>query len=167
MFRESLMSRLLISLLLGILTAILVNEISFLFLKSESGRAPQEITFVIPAGTATRIESGEQIEIIPGGSKFVIGDKLTILNQDLADHTFGDLFIPMGSSVSTVFTQSNNYSYSCSFQSEKMLGFEVSEPVSFWLRVGGIMLAGIPLGMLYWIYGILVFPIKKYENKEA
>jgi len=167
MYKDSLISRFLITLALGILTAILINEISFLFLKTESGRAPHEVTFVIPAGTASRIEDGEQIEIIPGGSKFVIGDKLTIVNQDSADHIFGDLFIPMDSSVSTVFTQSNNYSYSCSFQSEKMLGFEVSEPVSFWLRVGGVLLAGIPLGMLYWIYGILIFPIKNHENKEA
>lgn len=153
--------------LLGILSAIVINEVSFLFLKTENGRPATEIQYVIPAGTAQKISTGDDVEIIPNGKNFVIGDRLTIMNQDSEDHHFGDLFIPAGSSASMVFTLSNNYAYSCSFQSETMLGFEVYEPVSFWLRVGGVLLAGIPLGMLYWIYGILVFPIKKETSDEA
>lgn len=161
MFRDNLGTRFLLMMLLGIVSALIINEVSFLFLKTENGRAAQEIRFVIPNGTADKLTAGETVEIIPAGQSFVIGDTLTIENQDSADHTFGDMFIPKNSEASTVFTNTNNYAYSCSFQSEKILGFEVYEPVSFWLRVGGILLAGIPLGMLFWIYGILVFPIKK------
>lgn len=166
-YKDTLFTRFLLTMLLGILSAIIINEVSFLFLKTENGRAAAEFLYTIPTGTAGRIAAGEEVAIIPNGKSFVIGDRLTIQNLDSEDHHFGDLFIPAGSSASMMFGLSNNYSYSCSFQTEKQLGFEVYEPVSFWLRVGGILLAGIPLGMLYWIYGILVFPIKKEVTHEA
>jgi len=166
-YTDTLFTRFLLTMLLGILSAIVINEVSFLFLRSENGRAATEFNYLIPAGTADKIAAGEEVKIIPNGKKFVIGDRLTIENRDNKDHNFGDLFIPAGSSASMVFSLSNNYAYSCSFQSETLLGFEVYEPVSFWLRLGGILLAGIPLGMLYWIYGILVFPIKKEAAHEA
>lgn len=166
MYKDTLITRFFLTLGLGIIAAIVVNEISFYFLKSESGRAPQEVIFEIPPGTAKRLAAGEDIKIIPEGSKFVIGDKLTIKNFDSTNHTFGDLFIPEGASASTIFNYSNNYAYSCSFQSQSVLGFEVYEPVSSWIRLGGVLLAGVPLGVLFWIYGILVIPIKKNEETQ-
>ena len=152
--------RMLITMLLGILMGIAVNEISFLFVKSEAGRPPQRIELDIPKGTAEKLAHGQPSVTIPENIVFVIGDTLAVRNDDVADHHLGPLFIPAGTTASMTLTQANNLAYSCSFVPTKYIGLDVREPVDFFTRLYGIFIAGIPLGFLLALYSFLVWPIK-------
>jgi hypothetical protein len=151
--------RFLICMLLGILGAIGINEFTFIFLKSEAGRAPTRIELVVPAGTADRIAKGEPNPSIPADMVFVAGDTLVVKNQDVVDHQLGPLFIPSGTSASLTLSDANSYTYTCSFQPSQVFGLDVQEPVTSATRLYGILFAGLPLGMMLGIYSFLVWPI--------
>lgn len=157
--------RVLITQLLGILIAIGVNEISFLFLKSEAGRAPQRIELVIPAGTAEKVAQGESNPALPDKMVFVVGDTLVVKNEDVVDHRLGSLFIPSGASASLVLNQSQDMAFTCSFQPGQYLGLNVQEPVTFSTRLYGILIAGLPLGFLFALYSILLWPLRPAGQK--
>jgi hypothetical protein len=152
--------RMLISIVLGIVVAIFMNEFTFFFLKSESGRAPQRVELVIPAGTADRVAKGEPSPSIPTDMVFVVGDTLVVKNLDIVDHRLGPLFIPIGTSASLTLSDANNYTYSCSFQPSQVFGLDVQEPVTSATRLYGILFAGLPLGMMLGIYSFVIWPLK-------
>lgn len=158
--------RVLLSMLLGILLAIGVNEISFLFLKSDAGRPPQRVDLVIPKGTAQKVARGESNPALPDAMVFVVGDILVVKNEDVVDHHLGPLFIPTGTSASLTLSEPENMAFSCSFQPGKYLGFNVQEPVTFSTRLEGIIISGVPLGFLFWLYGLLVWPLKREPVAE-
>jgi hypothetical protein len=152
--------RVLISLAIGIVVAIALNEGSFFFLKSEAGRAPRTLELVIPAGTAGRMAQGQSSPEIPEGMVFVIGDTLVVKNNDQVDHRLGPLFIPSGTSASLTLDKAENYAFECSFQSSKYFGLDVREPVTWGTRIYGILFAGIPLGSLLALYSFIIWPLK-------
>jgi len=145
---------------LGILVAIFINEFTFIFLKSEAGRAPKVIELKISSGTAARISKGEVSSTIPENMVFVVGDTLIVNNEDVVDHKLGSLFIPSGTSASLTLNDANNFTYDCSFQPSRVFGINVQEPVTAVTRIYGILIAGIPLGMMFAMYSIVIWPIK-------
>jgi hypothetical protein len=152
--------RFLICMVLGILGAIVINEFTFFFLKSESGRAPTRIELVIPAGTADRIAKGEPNPSIPANMVFVAGDTLVVKNQDVVNHRLGPLFIPVGTAASLTLSDANSYAYTCSFQPSQVFGLDVQEPVTSATRLYGILFAGLPLGLMFAIYSLVIWPLK-------
>ena len=152
--------RMVITMLLGILMGIGVNEISFLFTKSEAGRAPERVELLIPKGTAEKIANGTASSNIPDNIVFVVGDTLVVKNEDVVDHHLGPLYIPSGTSASLILTDANNLAYSCSFVPTRYIGLDVREAVDFSTRLYGVFIAGIPLGFLIAVYSFLVWPIK-------
>lgn len=155
--------RFLILIALGIAIAIVINEFTFIFMKSDSGRGPERFELVIPAGTADRIAKGEPNPAIPANMVFVTGDTLVVKNLDSVDHRLGPLFIPVGTSASLTLSDANNYAYTCSFQPSRVFGLDVQEPVTSATRLYGILFAGIPLGMMFAIYSLVIWPIKRAE----
>src|SRR5690242_13573507 len=116
--------RVLFPMLLGILIAIGVNEFSFLFLKSDAGRAPQRVELLIPPGTAQKVARGESNPALPDKMVFVVGDTLVVKNDDAVAHRLGPLFIPAGTSASLTLSQPDNVAFSCSFQPGQYLGLD-------------------------------------------
>ncbi|HUC20413.1 MAG TPA: hypothetical protein VMR98_02880 [Candidatus Polarisedimenticolaceae bacterium] len=151
--------RLLISMVLGFLIAIGINEFSFIFMKSEAGRGPERIEMVIPAGTADKLARGEEDPTLPDKMVFVQGDTLVVVNQDIVNHRLGPLFIPAGTSASLTLNQAANITYSCSFEPTQYFGLDVREPVSTATRLEGIFISALPLGVLFMLYSILVWPL--------
>lgn len=96
--KGSVIKRLLISILLGLLIGVMVSEVPFLFLR-ETARAPRAIVLTIPVGTSEQIARGEQPPTIPENMSFVVGDRLVVRNEDSADHKLGPLWIPANSSA--------------------------------------------------------------------
>lgn len=162
-----LLRRFLFFIALGIVVAIGINELTFFFLKSDAGRGPQRIELLIPAGTADRIAHGEPNPSIPANMVFVAGDTLVVKNQDKVDHTLGPLFIPSGSSATLTLSDANKYAYSCSFEKEKVFGMDVQEPVTAATRLYGILLAGLPLGLMLAIYSLVIWPLKPASKVVA
>ena len=95
---------------------------------------------------------------------FVVGDTFVVVNQDEVDHQLGPLWIPPGTSASLNLDTEQNYAYECSFQSTKIFGLDVREPVTLGTRLTGIFFSGLPLGALFSVYSILLTSDKKKEK---
>lgn len=149
----------LISMLLGVLIAAVMSEISYQVLKQEN-REPQHVELIIPPGTAQRVARGEVPPTIPKDLSFVVGDVLVVINDDNVDHQLGPLWIPPGTSASLPLDSEQKFAFECSFQPTKYLGLDVHEPVTPGTRLTGILFAGFPLGALFSVYSILVIKPK-------
>jgi hypothetical protein len=163
--KSSIIKRIAISMLLGIILAAITTEVSYQVLKREN-REPTRVELVIPAGTADKIANGETPPGIPEDMTFVVGDMFVVVNQDEIDHQLGPLWIPPGTSASLNLDTEENYVLDCSFQSTSIFGLDVRQPVTLGTRLTGMMFAGLPLGALFAVYSILLMSDKKKE-KEA
>ncbi len=123
-----------------------------------------EWSWLSPLGTAASIKSGDVPPGIPEDMTFVVGDTFVVVNQDEVDHQLGPLWIPPGTSASLNLDTEQNYAYECSFQSTKIFGLDVREPVTFGTRLTGIFFSGLPLGALFSVYSILLTSDKKKEK---
>lgn len=160
--RSLVMKRIFFSLLIGVLLGALISEVPFIFLQ-ETARPPKEITLVIPNGTSELVARGEQPPTIPENMSFVVGDTLTVKNEDVHDHKLGPLWIPANSSAQLFLDQQQSFAYECSFQPGKYLGLEVNESLTAATRIYGMLYVGAPLAILLALYS-LVLPMKKQEN---
>jgi hypothetical protein len=158
--------RILISLTIGLVIGVILNEVTFYFLR-ETARAPKTIELVIPAGAAQRIAKGEQPPSIPENMTFVVGDKLLVINQDSEDHQLGPLWIPAGASASLNLDTVQSYAYECSFQKGSYFGLDVYEPLTIGTRIYGILFSGIPLGVLIALYSVIMPSKGKKKNVPA
>lgn len=156
--------RIFISMLLGIILAAIITEVSYQVLKREN-RAPERIELIIPAGTASSIARDETPPSIPKDMTFVIGDTLVVVNQDEVDHQLGPLWIPSGTSASLNLDTEQNYAFQCSFQPTKVFGVDVRQPVTLGTRIIGILFAGFPLGALFAVYSVLLTKDKTKEKE--
>jgi len=155
------LNRFLLFSLIGVLLAIGINEISFLFLKSEAGRAPGRVELIIPPGTAEKIASGEAQSALPANMVFVTGDVLVVTNHDTVTHILGPMLIPPGTSATLNLDNTQNMAMSCSFQPTQYLGLDVREPVDWGTRLFALFISGIPLGLVLALYSFLVWPLPK------
>ncbi len=160
MTKKEIFRRVAIAMLIGLLVGAVVNEVSFAFLR-EVERPPADIELVIPFGTAELVARGEQPPSLPEEMVFVVGDTLTVQNQDNVDHQLGPLWVPAGSSASLELDQEENFIYKCSFQPDQVFGLDVRMPLTIWTRLQGILMSGIPLGILLALYAIVAWPAKK------
>ena len=160
-----LVERISISLLIGFVVGVLVNEVTFYFLR-ETARAPQTIELVIPSGTAEKVAKGEQPPSIPENMVFVVGDKLLVINQDSADHELGPLWIPAGSSARLALDTEQSYAFECSFQANNYFGLDVREALTLETRINGILFSSVPLGLLIALYSVVMTP-KEKKNVPA
>jgi hypothetical protein len=158
--RNLIVKRILYSLLASFALAILINELSYRLLKTNQDRPPEEIVLTIPAGTAERVAQGESDPSLPSEMVFVVGDILTVNNQDTAAHRLGPLFIPPGSSASLHLNTVQSLSYTCSFQPGNYLGLDVREPVTFVTRLVGILFSALPMTVLFTLYALVAIPYK-------
>jgi len=163
--RWQIIQRVLLALAVGIVIAVGLNEGSFIFLKSEAGRAPRAIELVIPAGTAEGMAQGHASPEIPENMVFVIGDTLMVRNNDSVDHTLGPLFVPAGTTASLKLDRAENFVFECSFQPSSYFGLDVREPVTWETRIYGILFAGVPLGLLLALYSFIIWPLKNPSPK--
>jgi len=163
---KALLRRIGISLLIGLVLGILINEITFAFLREDS-RPPERILMVIPDGTADLVAQGQQPPSLPESMLFVIGDTLVVRNDDRVDHQLGPLWIPAGSEASLQLETSGNFVNACSFQTTRVFNLDVNEPLTLGVRFQGIFFTGIPLGILLALYASLVWPVKSSTKPTA
>ena len=161
--KSSIIKRIVISMMLGIILAAITTEVSYQVLKREN-REPARVELIIPAGTAASIEKGEAPPGIPEDMTFVVGDTFVVVNKDEVDHQLGPLWIPPGTSASLNLDTEENYAFECSFQTTNIFGLDVREPVTLGTRLTGILFSGLPLGALFSVYSILLTKSKKGEK---
>lgn len=163
--RDQIVKRVVLSFVLALVLAIAIAEIPFLLLR-ENARPPKEITLVIPAGTADQVARGQQPPGIPENMAFVVGDTLTVKNEDVVDHQLGPLWIPASTSAQLSLDRVESLAYECSFQPGNYLGLDVHEAVTLGTRIYGILFVAIPLGVLFALYSLVIAP-KKNEDVPA
>lgn len=157
--------RILLSFVLGFISAAATTEFAYFLFKREN-REPMVVEIVIPPGTAEEIRQGNLAELgIPKDMNFVVGDILTVVNQDSENHVLGPLWIPPGSSASMKLEAEESLLYECSFQPENYFGLTVREPVTWRTRISGIFFAGFPLSMMFAVYSGLI-PARKKKEAE-
>lgn len=159
--------RLLIILLISTVSVWLVSEIGIRLQRESAARAPQTVELVIPAGTAARVEAGEEAPGIPDEVAFVLGDELLVRNQDSVTHTLGPLLVPAGASARLTLNEPENFALTCSFKPTKYLGLNVSLPTTLSTRLLGIAFAVPPTAALLFVYSLLVYPVHPKGGGEA
>jgi hypothetical protein len=156
-------TRAILGMLAGLAVGAAISEATYFFLRTAEDRAAQAMDIVIPAGTASRVASGEPEPSLPDSMTFVVGDVLTVHNQDSSNHQLGPLFIPAGSSASLKLDVVQKYAAACTFQPSQSFGIEVQPALTLVTRLLGILQAGIPLGFLFILYGVFAIPTAKSE----
>ena len=157
--------RILVSMLLGLVIGAVVSEVPFIFMR-ETARPPQEVLLTIPAGTAEQVARGEQPPTIPQDMIFVIGDTLVMRNEDSVDHKLGQLWIPANSTARLALNEEQNMAFECSFQPGNYFGLDVRQSLTWGTRIYGMLYAGLPLGILIFLYSFVV-PSRKKANGPA
>ncbi len=160
--KKLVIKRILYSMLAGLFFGLVFSEATFLFL-GQTAREPKTILVTVPAGTADLVARGEQPPSIPKDMAFVVGDTLEVVNQDNVDHQIGPLWIPPGTSASLVLGKPESLAFECSFQPGNYIGLDVHQPLTLFTRLYGILFAGIPMGMLFAIY-MVILPSKKKND---
>jgi hypothetical protein len=140
------------------------SEAIFLAIKDPSDRAPQQVTLVIPEGTAQKVAAGQDVTSIPAEMTFVVGDTLVVKNEDTSTHQLGPVWVPAKSSANLALGQANNMAYECSFSTSRYFGLDVRQPTSFWTRIQGLMMASPITAIMAFVYSILVWPL---DGKKA
>jgi hypothetical protein len=163
--RTLLFKRLLISLVLGLAIGALISEVPYIFLR-ETARPPREVVLTIPSGTAEQVARGEQPPSIPKDMIFVVGDTLTVKNDDSVDHKLGPLWIPANSSAQMHLGEVENLAFECTFQPGKYFGLDVHDPLTLSTRLFGVVYTGLPMAILIALYSFAM-PAKKNENAPA
>lgn len=152
---------------ISVVFALVFNEITYLISKDPSDRAPKTITLVIPAGTAARIESGDELRIFPDEMTFVVGDILEVVNEDSEPHQMGPVFVPPGATGSMVLSQAEKMSVDCSFQSSRYLGLDIRPATTLGTRLTGLFITGPTLAALLFLYSLAAFPIKSVNQSPT
>ena len=163
------LKRIVISILIGLVGAWVVSEVSYQLNKDPDTRdEANRVELVIPAGTADRIAAGEPALGIPKRMSFVEGDLLIVRNQDSVGHQLGPVWVPPQSSGVLEIGAASDYSYTCSFSDTKTFGLEVHPQLTLSARIQGVLAMGLPSSVMIALYSILIVPIKsKAKLTEA
>ena len=70
--------------------------------------------FVIPAGTADRIDAGEEVEIVPQELVMQTGESIRIVNEDEVGHVVGVFYVGAGETLTQRFDTPGELSGECS-----------------------------------------------------
>lgn len=70
--------------------------------------------FLIPAGTADRIEAGEEVEIVPQELVMETGESIRIVNEDDVGHIVGVFYVGAGETLTQRFDTPGELSGECS-----------------------------------------------------
>jgi hypothetical protein len=157
--RKAVFIRLSIALAAGLVFAVLFGELAYALQGNTTSRPPRTVELVIPPGTSDKVAQGQSV--LPQDMVFVVGDTLVVHNQDAVAHSLGPLYIPAGTSASLALDHLGNLSFVCSFQPTKYLGLDIQEALTPGIRIEGIVIVAVPVGILLALYSLIVWPVNK------
>lgn len=138
---------------------------SFFVTEVDTGtRDPEQVTLIIPYGTADNLAAGAPVREIPANLRFVQGDVLVVKNEDKVAHQMGPLFVPSNSSAALSLDEATIYSYQCSFEPSRNIGLTVLPRVTAGTRANAILAIGLPTGMMLAVYSYMLDGKKKKKE---
>ena len=75
---------------------------------------PAEHVITIPAGTAARLEQGDDVNVIPANLDYRLRDVLVVINEDTAGHQIGPYVVGPGEQLETRFAEAATVEGFCS-----------------------------------------------------
>ncbi len=88
---------------------------------------PSQHFITIPLGTAMRLSSGIDVDIIPVDLDFRLRDHLTVMNDDSADHQIGPFVIPAGGRLDTRFAEAATLEGFCSLHASGRVTINIGD----------------------------------------
>lgn len=88
---------------------------------------PVDYAYVIPLGTADRIDQGIDVEILPASLQVHVGQTLQIVNRDHRSHLIGPFSIAAGQTVTQTFVSVGRLQGTCSIQPDRRFEIDVIE----------------------------------------
>jgi hypothetical protein len=158
--------RFFISLIISFVFGFLVSEGSFWILNDGKAPASEDILLTIPKGTAERIKDGLSVPSIPENIVFYQGDKIIVNNEDTISHQLGPIWVPAGAQGVLALQETEKYSLVCTFKPQKIMGIEVRKKTTAFVRFQGLLAIGLPTSTLFFLFSIVLFPIKN-DLQEA
>ena len=70
--------------------------------------------FVVPAGTATTLDAGGSVNILPRDLEVRVGDRIVVANEDTRNHAVGPWTVPAGDTFTFRFKAVGRYDSHCS-----------------------------------------------------
>ena len=153
--------------LIGLVFGWLVSELSFMASAERTQREPRRVELLIPEGTAEKIKAGLPVPAIPSNMTFSEGDLLVVKNMDLVSHQLGPVWVPAQSSGVLQIGGESSYTYHCSFTQTQVFGLEVQPALTASTRIQGILLVGLPTGVMLAVFSLAVPQKKKNPIVEA
>ncbi len=164
-FTRAVLTRLAAAFTVSMLFGFAVSEITYRLSRTEAERVPDVLTIVIPAGTAEQIFQGQPGLEMPE-MKFVEGDQIVVVNQDLVSHQLGPLWIPSGTSSSLTLDRPSKYNMSCSFQAAETIAVDVQPRARTSDRVIGALAVGLPTWGLLALYALVAAPLPERCQRD-
>jgi hypothetical protein len=91
------------------------------------GHGPQTHRYVIPKGTAARLDAGEALELFPARLEVRVGDHLVIVNRDSEDHHVGPFHVDAHGKVEVDFASPGTLQGACALNAEGEAVIEIRE----------------------------------------
>jgi hypothetical protein len=92
---------------LGVGAAVLLDG------SSDPAREPEVRTYVIPAGTADRLDRGEKVDAVPSEISLHVGDRLVVRNEDRRKVEVGPYVVRPGDTLEQDFYRPQNLIGEC------------------------------------------------------
>ena len=83
--------------------------------------------YLIPAGTAERIDAGERIDILPAELEVSVGETIRIVNDDNRGHVVGVFYVGAGETLTQTFTAPGQLTGECTVHSSGVFTLTVVE----------------------------------------
>ncbi len=97
---------------IGLLAVVAAATLATWLVADDSGAS--EFVVEVAAGTATRIEAGEEIELIPARVELDVGDTLVIVNEDDQVHQVGPYVVGPEQTLRQTFATAGTVAGLCS-----------------------------------------------------
>jgi hypothetical protein len=108
------MKRRLVLVALGALVVLGAGALTLVLTRDSPLPAGVDHAFVVPAGTATTLDAGGSVNILPRDLEVRLGDRIVVANEDTRNHAVGPWTVPAGDTFTFRFKAVGRYDSHCS-----------------------------------------------------
>lgn len=144
-----------------------MSEVPALLVDDPTSRPAQEITLVIPAGTADRVAAGETAPEVPESLRLATGDTILVHNQDVVSHQLGPMWIPAGATGRLTFPRTIVGQYACSFTPVGYFGIQVEPRLTGLERFVFLVVSGLPYAAVFTLVSVFLWFSQKAPSPTA
>lgn len=95
---------------------------------TEPGSIEADYEYLIPDGTWDRINSGDDVEILPARLDVEVGEVIRIVNEDAHGHFVGIFYVGPSETVTQRFSSPGEYQGRCTVHPSGEITLVVNEP---------------------------------------